>query len=468
MLQLLGWKSRALNPVQRPDDVYRALCDPLRYKKIFALLEKRFERSPRQQNTFANHEELDLRWILRRRKLVSRWILRGMRNRDHQVSPAREIKCRVGGKERLFYRLEWPDRILQTVLSSLLAEYWDPIFSPNLYSYRKGFSAPQAVRKAARWLKSTEGQSAYVLKRDVKSYGDSIPHDRLITLVEENLRGVDPFVLQLVRQFVAFRYVGLDQRTRSKEEGLPTGMPLNCVLENLYLTPLDHAMSSCPDIFYTRYGDDIWVSSRTRQAADSAREQLEASARDARLHWHPEKCADFVLATRAKTHEAGVPEWQQVERVPHLGIDITPAGRIVIPPDKLKAWRLQLKQVLKRADFFGRRLGLSLRERIRQLVKFTTRYLNTRTAGFPKIDYLLTVVTDDADFIDLDRWVAQTILSVCYGRFSKANFRRTPYRQLREDGLPSLFLRRKEMLSRNRRRRKGRAGARRAALPSPS
>lgn len=446
-----GSRRAARRSVTHPGELHAALLDRSRYRRVFARLEKRAAESSRHALSHANHPELDLRWILQNRRLVTRWLLRKVGRRSYAVSPAREASCLIEGKERLLYRLEWPDRILQTVLAQALSECLESVFHDRLFSYRKGRSAVQAARRAARFVRSLAPTPVYVLKRDVKSYGDSIPHERLFALLDEALDGADPFVTDLVRQFIAFRYVGLDGQKHVKEQGLPTGMPLNCVLENLYLSPLDTALGSEPGVSYMRYGDDIWAATASRDTACSARDRLNELCRDFGLSWHAEKSFDYCLF-------AGDPpasddeEFRAVTRIPHLGIVIDRNGHIDIPAEKLRTWRDQLKLVLRRAEYVARRLRLGPRERVRQLVHFANRFMDSTDGRFPKMDYLLTVVTQDRRFIEIDRWVAEALLAACHGRFSRTNFRRTPFRTLKQHGLTSLYLRRKDLFAKSARR----------------
>ena len=134
-------------------------------------------------------------------------------------------------------------------------------------------------------------------------------------------------------------------------------------------------------------------------------------------------------------------------------MSITADGTVVIPREKMVVWRKQLKQILKRADYRSRLMEFDERTRLRQLIYFANKFFFDQNLRFRKIDYLLTIVTKENYFIELDRWVAMVILSVLYGRFSKTNFRRTPFKVLKKEGLESLYMRRKGMMKRRGRHR---------------
>ena len=437
-------RRRCFRRVGAPSGLYAALRERVRYQRVWAMLEKKTMDNRRYAASFALHEELDLRWILENRGHVVHWLLNRVRQRSHVVSPACESVCRIGEKERILYRMEWPDRVLQTVLAQALSECWEGRFHPRLFSYRKGRSAVQAARLAARFVRGKVPGPVYVLKRDVKSYGDRIPHGKLFELLDQYLAGVDPFVRDLIRQFIAFPYRGVNGEDHVKAEGLPTGMPLNCVLENLYLSPVDDAMGNEPGVSYMRYGDDIWLSTASIETARRMRERLDNLAAEWSLTWHREKSFDFCLAPEGPSKEVAS-DFLLVRQIPHLGVVINRDGHIDIPPQKLQLWRKELKSVLRRANAIARRLGLEGDDRVRHVVLYANQFLDSSGGRFPKMDYLLTVVTHDQRFIEIDRWVAQSVLAAFYGRFSKVNFRKTPFGVLKKHGLKSLYLRRQAM-----------------------
>ena len=381
-----------------------------------------------------------------------------MKQKRYSVSPAREGPFRIDSKERLLYRFEWPDRIAQAVLSEVLCEVWERAFSDCLFSFRKGKSVWQAVGAAVKCVRRRGASPLYVIKRDVKSYGDSIPHDILFCAIEENLPGIDAFATGLIRRFIQFQYVSTDGETRVKNVGLPTGTALNCVLENLYLLPVDNALRGMGGVSYMRYGDDIWAAAKDRKTATTMDARMDDIRAELGLLWNEEKGGNYVLLGKRPTPNVQGPtskadEFTEVDKIPHLGVAIHADGRVAIPAEKARAWRRGLKRILGRADYRSRLMGFGERERLRQLIHFANRFFTDRNLRFRKIDYLLTVVTKDEYFIELDRCVAQVVLSVLHGKFTKANFRKTPFRVLKEEGLESLYLRRRKMWMRKRRGR---------------
>jgi len=300
--------SKKTKPVEKPEELFTALLDKRRYKRVFDMFRQCVKKDIHRNFSYANHPELTLHWILSHEKIVTKWILKNVRKKKYTVSPAKEISVIFDKKERLLYRLEWPDRILQTVLAEALSELWDRQFSDKLFSFRKGYSVWQAVGLAVKYVRKNNNSSLYVLKRDVKSYGDSISHKILFQQIEKYLPNVDPFIIDLIEQFIKYDYVGIDGGNHRKTVGLPTGMPLNCVLENLFMKPMDDAMlnrysvisnrysvEEPPRISYMRYGDDVWVASRDYETIRNAKNKLDEICLELELKWNEEKCGDYLL-----------------------------------------------------------------------------------------------------------------------------------------------------------------------------
>ena len=476
---MLWFKSRKeIKPVIKPEDVFSALLDIRRYKRVFVELQSRARKDKHRKFSYANHPELTLQWILSHEQLVICWILKRIKNSRRnpptpftkggfKVNPAQESIFKIDKKKRKLYRLEWPDRIVQMVFAEILSELWEPIFPETLFSFRKGRSVWQAIGSAVKFVRKKPDETLFVIKRDVKSYGDSISHKILFQQVEKRLAGVDPFVFELLKQFIEFNFVGIDGENHKKEVGLPTGMSLNSVLENLFLLSIDEAMEKINNLNYMRYGDDIWVASRDFKTILEAKNKIDKICSELGLKWNEEKCGEYVLVTEDRRRRAEDREqkrrqmdenncpfsvlcppssgFKQTTSITHLGVSILRDGRVVIPAEKLKIWRKDLKLILRRADYRSRMMDFNKRERLRQLIHFANKFFSDQNLRFKKIDYLLTVVTKDEYFIELDRWVAQVILSVLYGKFTKANFRKTPFKVLKEEGLESLYVRRRRM-----------------------
>jgi RNA-directed DNA polymerase len=162
----------------------------------------------------------------------------------------------------------------------------EPIFEAEFveqsYGFRPGRGAKDALRRVDGLVKAGY---RYVVDADLKSYFDTIPHDRLMSLVKQ--RVADGRVLSLIESFLK-QGVLEGMREWTPVCGAPQGAPLSPLLANIYLHPLDVLMR---DAGYemVRYADDFLVLCRTAKEAERALERIRQWVSEAGLTLHPEK-----------------------------------------------------------------------------------------------------------------------------------------------------------------------------------
>jgi RNA-directed DNA polymerase len=125
----------------------------------------------------------------------------------------------------------------------------------------------------------------WVVDADLKSYFDSIPHDRLLELVSR--RVADGRVLALVRRYLEQGIMD-GSAEWTPEEGTPQGAVLSPLLANIYLDPLDH-LTAASGFEMVRYADDFVILCRDGEAASAALALIRAWTESAGLTLHPEK-----------------------------------------------------------------------------------------------------------------------------------------------------------------------------------
>jgi RNA-directed DNA polymerase len=174
------------------------------------------------------------------------------------------------------------DRIVQGALRQVIEPIFEKQFAPHSYGFRPGKGCKDALRRVEKLLK--EGYR-YVVDADLKSYFDTIPHDRLMAEVRKSV--ADGRVLKLIESFLTARIMeGLEQWTPAA--GAPQGAVLSPLLSNIYLNPLDHQMAAA-GYQMVRYADDFVILCQTKEQAESALEAVKAWTAQAGLTLHPHK-----------------------------------------------------------------------------------------------------------------------------------------------------------------------------------
>jgi RNA-directed DNA polymerase len=174
------------------------------------------------------------------------------------------------------------DRIVQTALRNVIEPIFERDFAEQSYGFRPGRGCHQALARVEELL--NEGYT-FVVDADLKSYFDTIPHDRLMDLVSRKV--ADGRVLALIRAYLKAAILD-DLHEWTPEQGSPQGAVISPLLSNIYLDPLDHLMAE-QGFQMVRYADDFVVLCRSRQEAEAALELVRHWVEEAGLTLHPEK-----------------------------------------------------------------------------------------------------------------------------------------------------------------------------------
>ena len=141
-------------------------------------------------------------------------------------------------------------------------------FAAHSYGFRPGRGCKDALRRVDEQLK--EG-AVFVVDADLKSFFDTLPHERL--LAEVGRKVTDGRIMKLLQQFLQQGVLdGLAAWT--PEEGTPQGAVISPLLSNIYLDPLDHVMAA-QGFEMVRYADDFVVLCRTEAQATRALAMIE-------------------------------------------------------------------------------------------------------------------------------------------------------------------------------------------------
>lgn len=174
------------------------------------------------------------------------------------------------------------DRVVQTAAKLALEPIFEHLFLPCSYGFRPGRSGKDALRDVNQKL-----QAGYhwVVDADLQGYFDSIPHDRLMERVSEQIS--DGRVLELLRSWLKQDVLhGMKRWTPTG--GSPQGAVISPLLANIYLHPLD-ALLTNKGYQMVRYADDFVVLCRSQQEAEQALTLIREWVSDNGLTLHPDK-----------------------------------------------------------------------------------------------------------------------------------------------------------------------------------
>lgn len=194
-------------------------------------------------------------------------------------------------------------KTFHTFLNLFLFEHL-PINDRVVFSYRKGFSAYDAV--------APHSAGRHFFQADIRDFFASVDRGLIRQTIE---RGKDCAPISDVDVYIdrILDLVCID-------DSLPPGLPASPVISNAVLLPFDHETESyCRMIGcnYTRYSDDLIVSGPAREPLESLRE---------RFSWSLES----TLGPRFRLNSHKSKLFKTGGKVSILGLTILPNGRVSI------------------------------------------------------------------------------------------------------------------------------------------
>ncbi|WP_456391133.1 CRISPR-associated endonuclease Cas1 [Hydrogenimonas sp.] len=154
------------------------------------------------------------------------------------------------------------DKIVQKCLAAALAAHFDKTFSDKSYGYRIGKGTLRAIHRVRDYLRRGY---AHAYKTDIDDFFETIPHDRLLKRLQEEI--ADHRIVDLIALFLqngAFR--GFDYLDHA--EGVHQGDALSPLLSNIYLDAMDRWLEE-RNIVFVRFADDFVLLFKKRKSLES-------------------------------------------------------------------------------------------------------------------------------------------------------------------------------------------------------
>lgn len=369
----------------------------------------------------------------------------------YQHEPAVIKKIYVKGKEREVFAYSLVDIIVHGAVASEIQRAIEPALSCRLYSYRKGTSWLTAVSDLAGYVRRKKesdlrDRGIFVLKRDIRSYGESIPvgpQSRIWKLLEEALLSSTATSCStltswsLVESVVRPEILSDEGALYSPLRRIPDGQPISSVLLNLYLSELDRELEGVDDGFYARYSDDLLFAHSDLGVIKEVDLRIQQVMSELELQLHHKKSQNLYLNAAGRGPVHG--EARGTQFVPFLGMHVGADATISLNRDKMK---YLLRDIRKRVFRTAQAVKGQDRESVgRTVCSAINEAFLSRLPEFQQRSaaHILKVVTDRSQLNQIDYWIARIVLDAVTGESSVRAFREVPYRKLRQEwGLISL------------------------------
>ncbi len=174
------------------------------------------------------------------------------------------------------------DRVVQTSLRNAIEPIFEQKFADCSYGFRPGRGCKDALREVSAGL--ARGRT-WVVDVDIEQYFESIDKKRLMNEIASEI--ADGTVLDLIEQFLEQEVIDGMKRWLP-EKGTPQGAVISPLLANIYLHPVDMAMTS-RGWELVRYADDMVILCESREQAEVALKELNEQLTERGLRLHPTK-----------------------------------------------------------------------------------------------------------------------------------------------------------------------------------
>lgn len=409
--------------------MFKVLLDKTLYNKEIDKIFAKTIGNKKLLDNYSVNKEVTLRWFLYNKNFVIKNIIKTLKQKNYKTPEAVEKKVLIKNKYRLLYAFDWHEKLLQSVLASMLTKHFENYYTDSLASYRKGRGTFETLKTIVDFLIINKDNNFYLIKTDISAYGDSIDHEILFNTLNKYI--TDTELLELLKKIINFKYYESETKTLlNKEIGLPTGSPLNNAMTNIFLNDLDTKIVELTKLGkYFRYGDDIFFISTDEDEFKIVKNLILENTNLLKLKINKDKFAEHIVEKNSTGDFV----------LKYLGFNVDFINNVIsLTKEKDLELKTLLTELVKRILVVIRKAKYKEKEMLLVLIKNFKNYLS-KSDFFSQLISFFGIVNDDKYWKNLDLFIAEIIVSSTYRLPKRKVFRKVSYKTLRQHGLPSLL-----------------------------
>lgn len=332
--------------------------------------------------------------------------------------PSKAIISKMSSrKKRTVYKYPYDFNMLLKLLTYLTLRKYDHIYTPNLYSFRPGVCAKDAIMAICR---NKELHSLYSYKVDVSDYFNSIPVDNICRVLDETITD-DTKLLSFMKALLKEEKVICDNETVTEKKGIMAGTPIASFYANLYLKDLDEWFRE-RNILYARYSDDIIVFAKSGDDIARYRKVLLDKLDEKGLKVNPDK--EFC----------GNPE----DGFTFLGVEVK-NGSIDIAPASVVKLKQKMRRKARALDRWRHREGIDGTKAAAAFIRiFNHKLLEVNEdSDLTWSLWFFPVITTSKSLHEIDLYAQDLLRFLISGTHTKSRYN-VRYAELKEMGYRSL------------------------------
>ena len=320
-------------------------------------------------------------------------------------------------KKRTVYKYPYGFNMLLKLLTYLTLRKYDHIYAPNLYSFRPGVCAKDAIMTICR---TKDLHDLYSYKIDVSDYFNSIPVDKICSVLDETISD-DEKLLKFMKTLLQEERAVYENEVITEKKGIMAGTPVASFYANLYLKDLDEWFRE-RNVLYARYSDDIIVFAKSGDELSQYRKVILDKLDEKELKVNPDK--EFC----------GRPE----DGFTFLGVEVK-NGSIDIAPASVVKLKQKMRRKARALDRWRHREGIDGTKAAAAFIRiFNHKLLEVNEdSDLTWSLWFFPVITTPKSLHEIDLYAQDLLRFLISGKHTKSRYN-VRYSELKELGYRSL------------------------------